>query len=263
MSEAFEPNNDPFDPPAPQKKGMSGTVKVLLIVFSAFGLLCLACCGGMAWMGRGIIAGVVTDHVKLAKIGNDIIGVDAPEGFTPVGGFDGDVGDQTIQVALFSDGTTGFLFVMGLSTPWNPNMDMAQEMQKNPGQQQQRLRADKRENIEIVINDQAVTFELVEGTNQHGEKAVEVLGGFPTNAGGLGLVMLQASNTSMSVEEAREFVDSLGAIVEADEGVPEDEAADESTEPENATEADSDDANVDAAAPVNEETEEEAPANDA
>jgi len=83
---------NPYDAPDPERRGMSGTTKVLLGFGIGCGVLALLCCGlfsvGGVWMANFFKESVTEDPVKIREIAREIVEMEIPPGLEPKAGLD-------------------------------------------------------------------------------------------------------------------------------------------------------------------------------
>ncbi|HTI50359.1 MAG TPA: hypothetical protein VL475_05390 [Planctomycetaceae bacterium] len=190
---------DWHDPQAP-KRGMSTTVKVLLIIGCVGGVCLLLCCGGGVFvyfrMKDAIENAVVMDPQVIRQRTGEIVKIDIPPGFEPLQSVNALVMRWVVYGKNPDDGSR--LKLMGMdramvdsANPEVQKMQMLQMMQQQgttPGGEPVFVSREA-EQREIVVRGEPAKFEFAKGTAAaSGKEMRQVTGSFKT-PGGMGLIL--------------------------------------------------------------------------
>jgi hypothetical protein len=186
---------------APQR-GMSTTTKMLLIFGGIGGVLMLACCGGVAYIGvRGaafLQQSFSEDPVVIRQRTQDMVQIDIPDSFEPEGAFDFII----LRMVMYrsSNQSALMLMEMNISMAGTPQ-EQRDEMLRGMRQQQQKQNAPGGANAqvnklesttkEIEIDGKPVEFEFIKGTQQGQNRTVrQVLGVLEGKRGAVMLMLI-------------------------------------------------------------------------
>lgn len=194
------------DQPAPPKRGMSTTVKVLLILFGVGGVLALLCCGGAAYF---FSQAVQTDPVAIRATLAEIADMDVPDQFKPTGGMRVNIG-VSMKMAIFQgEGGGGSLIVMEMNAPGGASEEqMRQQMQQQNAGQNKNLQIGETDVREFEIKGQTSTFQFAKATDEQGNNYRQVSGTFP-GKGGTALLVLQVPESAFDEEQVVKMIESI------------------------------------------------------
>lgn len=239
-----------FDANGQQKSG-SGWLKVVIVIACLFGVLCMACCGGMYYFGRQMANSVTNKPEDVQRIASEISDLKIPDGLKPMMGMDATILGKGMRYAVFSEDQSRSLMLMEFTTPFDPNVAASPQfnMQQQPGAPRVTMQMERQAARKVKIKGQVCQFMVGVGKDEQGKQIHSAVGSFPSKTGNLATLLYAAPAERMSEEQMRAFVDSLGEPV-ADEAAP---AATEATE-KNAPEASSDKPTDDSKAPESSES---------
>src|SRR5262245_10846048 len=136
--DSFGPN--PYsstDGGAPQKRGMSTALKVLLILGGIFGVLAALCCGGAFYLFNRVKNAVTTNPAEVAAIQQKIMTIEIPDELSPKAGMDIGLGPLKIKFAMYVRGNdqqpNGMLMLMempGDASSADAQEKMQEQMEK-------------------------------------------------------------------------------------------------------------------------------------
>jgi len=152
--------------PQAVKPGMSKTTKVLLILAGVGGVFALICCGGGAFVAWKVKSSISDDPAVARKVQADIVTIEIPPGFEPIGSMDFMVmrGESPTK----GRPTSRSSFSESSRRGGDPKDQMEQmqlqfrqgmRKQENNGQDQN-FEVESRESREFTIRDSKVTFRI-------------------------------------------------------------------------------------------------------
>ena len=243
---ASDPMDDLIGPP--QKSGMSPWLKVMLVIFFVFGLVCCGCCGGMwYWFSQQEIN--MEDPDGARAVAQEVLKQPVPEEmFEPKGSMNFSFFSFfEMKLGLFEarDGE-GLLMLMKMAVPQQPGQEdqFEQALRGQSAQNSKQLVIESTETKTLDVKGIGeVEFQFSKGKEpETGQVYHQIQGVFPSAGGGT-LFLLQMEPSIY--DEA--------AIVQWLTGKPVADSADDDPEPQQApgesdadkSDADTDDANTD------------------
>ena len=195
------------DQPAAPKRGMSTTVKVLLIIFGVGGVLVLLCCGGAALFFYKNVA-LQTNPTDIRATLAEIADMDVPASFQPQQGMKMNMG-FSMKMVMFQAGQGGNLAIVEMAVPGGANeAQMRQQMQQQNFGQNQNITIGETETREFDIKGQKSAFQFAKATNQQGSQIRQVSGTFP-GKGGTAMLVLQVPESSYKEDEVVKMIESI------------------------------------------------------
>jgi hypothetical protein len=201
----------PADPHAPvSKRGMSTGMKVLIGVLIAGGVMLLLCCGGLFFVGSRFRSMMTDDPVKVQEIREQIAGIDLPEEWEPVGGFDGGFFGFQIDSVIYKKGDAVFT-LMQINVPGEISAEELREQVTQSMQQQgqnSEIDVESKEERTLTIAGEETTLEFVKGTTQDGQEVRQVKGTF-SGRGGPALLFYQVPEADWDDEQVVNLLESI------------------------------------------------------
>jgi hypothetical protein len=204
-----------------EEKSKSGCGTKLLIGLGAgFAVFVIVACAGGYFMFQKMKNAVTTEPAKVQQISESVVDLEIPAGLEPKFGMDFRVAGQGMAMAIYSDEKTGgSMFVMSISTPYDPatanvddvkrNMENQQRQQQAQGQQQQKIiKLEEQEEIEKDVNGRPGKFLVGRGKDEAGVEHIQVLGIFESKSKELGMFNLVVPAEQMDMEAGRKLVES-------------------------------------------------------
>jgi len=201
-------------------EGMSSTMKVVLIILGAGGVLALICCGGVFYFGKQfadkIQNSMTQEPARIREITSSIVDITIPDVYSPQMAMDfGMMGVQMKMCAYARDGggDGGGVFIMEMAGPQNANkQQMKQQFQQSLRQQgkSQELTIESSETRTFTINGEECQFEFIKGKNsQNNQEMRQVMGVIPGKSGAAFLMVFE---TEENWDEAAivQMIESMG-----------------------------------------------------
>lgn len=230
----------------PRKQGASTATKIVLTLACIFGLACVACCGGVFYMGNKVVNSFSDDPVKAREVAAKIWDAKVPDNLPPKGSMDLIIGGAGVRFVVFTDQKDGaqdggsmlmlseVAGVQDQGKPGLPNAGGAQGFDKVEAQPFVESVVQK-----MTVNGKEASFEIGK-VKQGDQEHIQATGNFTTKGGNIGNLILVVQPTVMDQDAAIAFVRSLGTPI----GEPEVkvkaapvETPDASDAPEKATDA--------------------------
>ena len=234
-SNAYRNPDERFEAGPPEKKGMSGGMKILLILLAVAGVCLVLCCGVGFYFARQVGQTMSTDATVIQERTREMADIEIPPQFTPTMSMAIQIPlAPKIMMAVYTPaGAEGQLMLMQLDMPMdqaqlNDEQQLEQMMRQSGQQGQQRdLEITETEARTFTINGQDVTFQFGKGTDQNsGDEFRQVVGAFPGKTGTV-ILMLQAEESAWDEAAVVQMLESLGEPVEpADAAMEAEPAAD-------------------------------------
>lgn len=201
--------HDDLQAEQPQRRGMSSTAKVLLVLGSIAGVCMLACCGGVAFVGfkfkdviKAVAESTSTDPAVVKQRTAEIIQIDIPEEFAPVLTIGGALAGYSMKECIYhrAGNQNSGLVIMETNQP--PGQDPKQQreamLQKMRESQQMGsmnidIQEESRESRGFTINGEEVPFEFIKG-KAHGVPTRKVVGIFSGRQGTVMLILVVAES---------------------------------------------------------------------
>lgn len=190
-------------------------MKVLLILAAVGGFFGLVCCGGGAYVIWKFKNNISNDPIVVRKVAAEIVTIDLPESFVPVGSMDFFVGKGVLY--NFENGK-GILMLGEFKTGGDPKLQSEQMQTQfrqgfNNGRrgngQDQDLVVEKRETREFTVRGAKVPFEFETGKMPNDETEILRVTGTFTSKGGAGMLMIQAPKEDLDEDEVAEIIESI------------------------------------------------------
>jgi hypothetical protein len=187
---------------AAPRTGMSGAVKVLLILLAVFVLLAVACCGaGFWWYSQNVQN--TTDAATIRVWTQEIVSIDIPQGdYTPTVGLKMNwFGTFAMDMVIYTGpgGGTLTLANIGGQVANDPNARQQLDMQMRQQGAAHQINVKDSETRTFEIGGEEVEFLFATGTEtQSGNEWNEVTGTFP---GKKGIVTFKLQQPSSSYDE--------------------------------------------------------------
>ena len=189
-----QPYTSPDGMQPPKKKGLSCGCMVLICLGILLVLLALVCCGGVIWAGYYFKDAVSDDPAVVAEVTKGIAQLDIPEELKPGVSFNITnplTGEPVMVWVVYVDEDTQSMLVLGcLGGPFaGQNQDEVWEqfqdsLQQQGLQQEHNVREWEREEKEIVVRGQPVTFYFATGKDEDsGAQLIKVTGTFEGESG--------------------------------------------------------------------------------
>lgn len=178
---------------APQKKGTGCGCKLLILVGVLFGLVVLACCGGIVALAYYLGRGVSTDPAEVAKVTGEFADIDIPDDLKPRMSWDFKnpfTGEPVMTYVVYVDEESqSMLFLGALGGPLaDADQDdlwegMESSLEEEGLDQQDTVREWKPYEKEIEVRGEKVTFSFATGEDESGKKRIRADGTFQGQAG--------------------------------------------------------------------------------
>lgn len=201
--------HDDLQAEQPQKRGMSSTAKVLLVLGSIAGVCLLVCCGGVAIFGlrfkdeiKKFAESTSSDPAVVKQRTQEVVEIEIPEEFKPVATWGIPLGAFSMKQFIYQPpgNPNSVLVIMETNQPLAPGQDAKQQreaMQQGMRQGQQMgsidMQEESRETRQFTINGEEVPFEFIKG-KAHGVPAHKVVGIFPGKQGTVMLILMVADS---------------------------------------------------------------------
>jgi len=201
--------HDDLQAEQPQKRGMSSTAKVLLVLGSIAGVCLLICCGGAVFMGfkfrdtiKAVADATSNDPAVVKQRTQEVVEIEIPEEFKPVATWGMPLGAFSMRQFIYQPpgNPNSVLVIMETNQPLAPGQDAKQQreaMQQGMRQGQQMgsidMQEESRETRQFTINGEEVPFEFIKG-KAHGVAAHKIVGIFPGKQGTVMLILMVADS---------------------------------------------------------------------
>ncbi|MDA1013507.1 MAG: hypothetical protein O3A00_03520 [Planctomycetota bacterium] len=207
--------NDRPTPPKKKKAGMSTGMKVFVVCLVGFGLIGMACCGGVIFLGYKFSNSVTQDPVKVQQIATSIIDVQPPKGFSPMMAWDMSLFGTDFKMAILAAGTDSMM-IMEMGFPYDADEvdvdQMMRQMKQQQGmgaQQGKNITIEKQTTEKVQLRGHPAEFIIATGKDDTGQQMIEITGGFPSKLGQMAILKLQIAHSQMNEEQAKQFVHSI------------------------------------------------------
>jgi hypothetical protein len=242
--------HDDLQAEQPQKRGMSSTAKVLLVIGLSAAVCMLLCCGLIGFFGydtfKAIAKMTSKDPAVVKQRTQEVVHIDIPEEYKPVATWGFPVREFSMKQFIYQHATdqNSALVIMEINQPSQPGQDPKQQREAmlqgiNQNQQMGNLdmQEESHETRNFTINGEKVPFEFIKG-KAHGVAARKVVGVFPGKQGTV-MLLLIVTESAYDEEKIVSMIESIrlpGEATATDSG-----DADEPTEktPDNAEEMES------------------------
>ena len=205
--------HDDLQAEQPQKRGMSSTAKVLLVLGSIAGVCMLACCGvgGVVYFKY---KDTINDTIKAAaemtsndpavvkKRTQETVHIEIPEEFTPVATWGVPLGAFSMKQFIYQNeaNPNSMLLIMATNQPLQPGQDakqqreeMLQSVRQGPQMGSLDMQEESREARDFTINGEEVPFEFIKG-KAHGVATRKVMGAISGRQGTIMLILIVAES---------------------------------------------------------------------
>ncbi len=203
----------------PRKQGASTATKIVLTLACVFGLVCVACCGGVFYMGNKLASSFSDDPVKAREVAAKILDVKVPDSLPPKGSMDLVIAGAGVRMVIFTDQKDGAPGggSMLMITEVAGAQDQAQPGIPNAGGAPGFDKPEAQPFVESVvqkmtINGKETSFEIGK-IKQGDQEHVQATGPFTTKGGNIGNLILVAQPSAMDQDAAVEFIRSLGTPI--------------------------------------------------
>lgn len=208
----------------PRKQGASLATKIVLTLACVFGLACVACCGGVFYMGKKVADSVSKDPVKAREVAAKMTELKAPDSLKNAASMDLVFGGVGVRFVLFSD--QEFKDEEGAAANDNASIIMLTEVvgsqdQVRPGMPHGGAQNFKQvepqpftESVvqKMTINGKETSFEIGKIKDAE-QEIIQAVGGFKTKDGNEGNLILIVRPAVMDLDAAIAFVRSLGTPI--------------------------------------------------
>ena len=219
-----DPNCDPNEMHIqPPKKGMSGSMKTLLIVGIIFGLLVLLCCGGLVgfgvYMASYVSDAMSQDPAVISECTAQFVEMEIPPQFAPTMSFDMKIpiSDETLMVwVVYADESSNSMLMMaslGAMMQQQNQEDVRRQLEES--MRQQGIGAnegiDESESLvkEIEVRGEPVPFNFTVGKNTNtGAQRIDAVGMFTGQTGPV-MLILSADAEVIDEEAVVEMIKSI------------------------------------------------------
>lgn len=212
---------NPYDAPEPERRGMSGTTKVLLGFGIGCGLLLVICCGvfgvGGMWVLNYAQNSISEDPAKVRDVTADIVAIEIPKGLEPKAVFDMHVpfsGERLMTWVSYESTQGDNHLVLGQFGASIAKMgDFESQLRKSIDES----RKDKDEDVDVVesetfdskINDENAQFKISQTTGRTSKKEYwDVIGQFRGNAGPA-MIMIRLDSAEFTKEQLLDVLKSM------------------------------------------------------
>lgn len=187
-----------FEPEVPRKRGMSGGTKVLMILLVVFGILLLACCGGVVYLYQQMKAGLSTDPAVVDRVTSDITDIDLPEKFKPLQSMEMKIpfGPKMQMVFYRAGKAPSVMMMIAVNVPMDEfNEEKQAEIRGNMKPQgegaPELTDVESLKPFDVTIRGEEIRFDFIKGTDsKSGEKMIQVKGVFPGKSGAVMLLLV-------------------------------------------------------------------------
>lgn len=178
----------------PQKRGMSSTAKVLLVLGSIAAVCMLGCCLSLAFFGlkfkdviqegiKNVAEATSSDPAVVKQRTAEVIEIEIPDEFTPVMMVGGGIGEFSMKEFIYTHNAdpNSVLVIMESNQPRQPGQDAKQQREQmlhgvRQGQQfSMDIQEESKETRNYSINGEDVSFDFIKG-KAHGVPARKVVG---------------------------------------------------------------------------------------
>jgi hypothetical protein len=214
---------NPYDAPEPERRGMSGTSKVLLGLGIGCGVLVLLCCGAL---GVGSFAlyrfaqkSVIEDPARIEEIQDEIVSIQIPEAFQPKLAIDARMpftGEMLMRGVVYTvpDEEKGVMLLGEVNGKYAGSTDdLERQLKESMSGQQHRDRDDfevlESEKLETKIHDEDAEFQIAKGKKRKSKKEFWEATGRFRGDGGPALLFLRAATADFTKEQVLEVIKSM------------------------------------------------------
>ncbi len=222
MSDFPEPPQNAYvSPQVVEKRGMSGSAKVLLILGVIFLICVVVCCGGgiiaSFMVGRAMEDMVTNDPVEVARRQAETLDIEIPAAFEPESSIDMAFAGTRLMIMVIYDGQDSgdSLVLVGIGDMLAdmPEQEMERQIQDSLrqhgiGQPDPGAKWEV-ETREFTIGDETVEFLYRTEKNEDDEPVRYHVTGAVTGKAGPVLVIITASAETMSEEEIDGMIESI------------------------------------------------------
>jgi hypothetical protein len=228
-----------WEAPEPRKSGMSGGMKLLLILGGVGGFVLLLCCGGVGFIFYKAKNLITTDPDTIRERTQSIATIEILPGFKPALSMDF-VAMRWVQYQGDED-ENSMLMLMEFGNAMmqgnNPHQreamlrQMREQQLQQGGHAQQEIEAEETQTREFMIGGRKVPFTFIKGKSEEEGKAVRQVTGSFTTAGGVAMLMLAVPEEKYDEAAVIRMLESIRTPLAPVEAEPEaDEAAETKAE---------------------------------
>lgn len=195
----------------PQRRGMSTTAKVLLILGGMFGVCCALCCGGAIFMGAKAVS-VEPEGVR--KVTAEIADIEIPENFEP---------QQSMNFGMFGSGMKTVIYIdkanagsmlmlmqmsMGMANNAKQQADFEKGFQQG-GMQNTHVKKESIKLRDFEIRGKTAQFQFIKGSTNDGKNNVrQVIGAF-SGKGGAAMLQLMVPEEHYDEDAVVKMLESI------------------------------------------------------
>jgi len=213
-----EPRPPEFDPP-PEKQGMSGGCKILLVLGIVGGVFCLICCGGFGVMMYQFANMFSTDPNVVRSTTDEIAEIEIPADFQPEASMDMSfpfMGKLATMVIYTKKPDNGAVMLMAFGDAVSQGDRENFRRQMNQSMQQQGVQSEEH-NIQIeesntkefTIRGKPASFVFARGVNQdNGKRVLQVTGTFEGKTGPT-MLMIVVDADQYTEEDVEKVIKSI------------------------------------------------------
>ena len=170
-------NPDQFQDSPPAKQGMSGTLKVVLILVGLGGVSLLVCCGGMAFFGmraaKAIQEGTTEEPAKVKAATADIVDIDIPADFEPKMAMN----VIFMKYVLYQNKSQGMLMLSEFNSALGSDVSKQRDEMAKAMKQQSNTKmpsgTQKTETREFTIRGEKASFQFTTATTEKQKKPAD------------------------------------------------------------------------------------------
>ena len=202
---------DGRDGARPEKRGMSTTTKVLIILACVGGFMCLLCCGGVFFWVQNVKQGTTYDAQEIAQRANDIAQMEIPANFHPKAAMNINMFVMEMKIVVYQAGKSdGVLILAQMDLPVGAQGNQEAQFQQALKQQHggRNLNLKRAETREFEIRGKKVPFLFAEAQDEHGKAFRQVTGIFPGDDG-FTYLMLQIAEKEYDEDAVVRMIKSI------------------------------------------------------
>ncbi|QDU40487.1 hypothetical protein Mal4_48450 [Maioricimonas rarisocia] len=206
------------------RQGMSGGMKVLMVMLVLGGVMMLLCCGVFFWFGTRLSNAVTEDPDEIAEIRELIATVDIPEDFTPQVGMNINMFVFSMDLVAYGRDEEAFIMLMQMQAAGEGQEEIEQQFRQQAFEQSDAEEVDIESTTThtFEINGRECDFVFAKGTmEEDGTEVRQVSGTFP-GKNGVAFLLYQVMEEDWDEAAAAALILSLdengaGRRVEKDE----------------------------------------------